>query len=56
MEQALYIYIYIGLYMNYKHIDYFNTSIAKCLCVRDFKGFGSGFDTQNGVLICKIEL
>lgn len=38
--------------MNYKHIDYFNTSIAKCLCARDFKGFGSGFDTQNGVLVC----
>lgn len=38
------------VYMNYKTIQKVNRSIAKTLCARDFKGFGTGFDTMNGVI------
>lgn len=37
-------------YLNYKRIDKVNVDIAKTLCARDCKGFGTGFDTQNGVI------
>lgn len=30
-----------------------NLSLAKTLCARDYKGFGTGFDTMNGVIECK---
>ena len=35
--------------MNYRRIDKFS-DIAKTLCARDWKGFGTGFDTMNGVV------
>ena len=35
--------------MNYKRIDK-QSNVAKTLCVRDYKGFGTGFDTMNGVI------
>ena len=35
--------------MNYRRIDKFS-DIAKTLCARDWKGFGTGFDTMNGVI------
>ena len=38
-------------HMNYNRIDEF-TEIAKTLCARDYKGFGTGFDTMNGVVEC----
>lgn len=38
------------VYMNYKTVQKVNRSIAKTLCARDFKGFGTGFDTMNGVI------
>ena len=28
---------------------------AKTLCARDYKGFGTGFDTMNGVIECQIQ-
>ena len=39
-------------HMNYKRIDK-TTDLAKTLCARDYKGFGTGFDTMNGVIECK---
>lgn len=35
--------------MNGKRIES-QTNIAKTLMARDYKGFGTGFDTQNGVI------
>lgn len=37
-------------YLNYRRIDQMNTNVAKTLCARDYKGFGTGFDTMNGVI------
>ena len=37
-------------HINYRRIDEVNTKVAKCLCARDYKGFGTGFDTMNGVI------
>ena len=39
-------------YMNYNRIDKVS-DIAKTLCARDYKGFGTGFDTMNGVIECQ---
>lgn len=36
--------------LNYKRIDKVNLPVAKTLCARDYKGFGTGFDTMNGVI------
>ena len=36
-------------HMNYNRIERFS-DMAKTLCARDFKGFGTGFDTMNGVI------
>ena len=36
--------------LNYKKIEKMQTSLAKTLCARDYKGFGTGFDTMNGVI------
>lgn len=36
-------------HMNYKRMNKI-TDIAKTLCARDYKGFGTGFDTMNGVI------
>lgn len=36
--------------LNYKRIDRIGNETAKTLCARDYKGFGTGFDTMNGVI------
>ena len=36
--------------LNYKKITKVDTHLAKTLCARDYKGFGTGFDTMNGVI------
>lgn len=36
--------------MNYNFVDKVDTECAKTLCARDYKGFGTGFDTMNGVI------
>lgn len=41
---------HIPVYANYRRIDKVNVDVAKTLCARDYKGFGTGFDTQNGVV------
>lgn len=38
------------VYANYKRIDKVDTEVAKTLCARDYKGFGTGFDTMNAVV------
>ena len=38
------------VYMNYRRIEETDTEVAKTLTARDYKGFGTGFDTQNGVV------
>lgn len=37
-------------YMNYNFVDKVDTECAKTLCARDYKDFGTGFDTMNGVI------
>lgn len=37
-------------YLNSKRIDKVDVEVAKTLCARDYKGFGTGFDTMNGVI------
>lgn len=39
--------------MNYNFVDKVDTDCAKTLCARDYKGFGTGFDTMNGVIECQ---
>lgn len=36
--------------VNYNHVDKIGNDVAKTLCARDYKGFGTGFDTMNGVI------
>ena len=36
--------------LNYNHVDKIGNDLAKTLCARDYKGFGTGFDTMNGVI------
>lgn len=36
--------------LNYRRIDKVELPVAKTLCARDYKGFGTGFDTMNGVI------
>ena len=36
--------------LNYKRIDKVNIPVAKTIMARDHKGFGTGFDTTNGVI------
>lgn len=36
--------------LNYKRIDKVNTPVAKTIMASDCKGFGTGFDTMNGVI------
>lgn len=36
--------------LNYKRIDKVNTPVVKTITARDCKGFGTGFDTMNGVI------
>lgn len=39
-------------HMNYNRVDEV-TDMAKTLYTRDCKGFGTGFDTMNGVIECE---
>ena len=39
------------VYMNYRRIDKRNVEVAKTLCARDYKGFGTGFDMMNAVIV-----
>lgn len=36
--------------LNYNHVNKIDNGVAKTLCTRDYKGFGTGFDTMNGVI------
>lgn len=36
--------------LNLKKIDKLNPSVAKTILARDYKGFGTGFNTTNGVI------
>ena len=36
--------------MNYNKVEKVDNDVAKTLMARDYKGFGSGFDVQNGVI------
>ena len=36
--------------MNYNRIDSINDSTAKTIMARDYKGFGTSVETQNGVI------
>jgi hypothetical protein len=36
--------------LNYKRIKTIDYKIAKCVLARDYKGFGTGFSYQNGVI------
>lgn len=39
--------------LNYRRVDEIGNETAKTLMARDYKGFGSGFDVQNGVIEMK---
>lgn len=39
-----------AVYLNYRRIDKIGCKVAKTLCARDYKGFGTGFGTMNGVI------
>ena len=39
-----------GGYLNYNKIKETGTEIAMTLCARDYKGYGTGWDSMNGVL------
>ena len=39
--------------MNNNIVDKTDTQVAKTLCARDYKGFGTGWDTMNGVIELK---
>ena len=36
--------------MNYRRVETTGNKVAKTLMARDCKGFGTGFDVQNGVI------
>ena len=36
--------------LNYNHVNKIGNDVVKTLCARDYKGFGTGFDTMNGVI------
>lgn len=36
--------------MNYNEVRKIDNECAKTLCARDYKGFGTGFDVQNGII------
>ncbi len=36
--------------LNYNRVDKVGNDVAKTLCARDYKGFGTGFDIMNGVI------
>lgn len=43
------------VYATRNRIDKIDTEVAKTLCARDYKGFGTGFDTMNAVVEAKCE-
>lgn len=38
--------------MNYKFVEKTDCEIARTLAARDYKGFGTGNETMNGVIEC----
>ena len=38
------------VYLNANRIEKINCEVAKTLCARDYKGYGTGWDTMNGVI------
>ena len=39
--------------MNYNKTDKIDIDVATTLCARDYKGFGTGFNTMNGIVTYK---
>ena len=39
--------------MNYNRIEKIDNDVAKTLGAREYKGFGTGIDVQNGVIECQ---
>ena len=39
-----------GVYGFVNMINKIGNDVAKTLCARDYKGFGTGFDTMNGII------
>ena len=37
--------------MNLNKVEKVDNDVAKTLCARDYKGFGTGFDVQNGIIV-----
>ena len=37
--------------MNLNKVEKVDNDVAKTLCARDYKGFGTGFDIQNGIIV-----
>ena len=40
----------VSAYLNYKYIERVNTPIGRTLAARDYKGFGTGNETMNGII------
>lgn len=38
------------VYLNANRIEKINCEVVKTLCARDYKGYGTGWDTMNGVI------
>ena len=45
----------INAMLNYNHVNKIGNDVAKTLCSRDYKGFGTGFTTMNGVIEVMVE-
>ena len=39
-------------YLNYNYVKKVDCDVALTLTARDYKGFGTGYDAQNGVIEC----
>ncbi|MBO7733928.1 MAG: hypothetical protein J6S67_15295 [Methanobrevibacter sp.] len=50
MQESVISEVMVPAYLNYKIIKKLNCDVAKTLCARDYKGFGTGWDTMNGVV------
>lgn len=40
----------VPAYLNYKRIEKTDVAVAQTIMARDYKGFGTGNETQNGVI------
>lgn len=40
----------INAMLNYNHVNKIGNDVAETFCARDYKGFGTGFNTMNGVI------